>query len=100
MKEPFPLEPGRVVESIQGRDKGSFFLILENRNDGYVLMADGRKHRLEAPKKKKYLHVKAKPVQLELNALRKEGGPLQNSDLRRALQENGFAENRSLCKEG
>ena len=29
MKEPFTFEPGRVVESIQGRDKGNFFLVLE-----------------------------------------------------------------------
>ena len=32
--------------------------------------------------------------------LRPEGGPLQDSDLRRALEQNGFAEKRSLCKEG
>ena len=99
MKEPFTFEPGRVVESIQGRDKGNFSLVMEATGD-IVMIADGSRHKLENPKKKNYLHVKAKPVQLELNALRKEGGPLQNSDLRRALQENGFAENRSLCKEG
>ena len=54
MKEPFTFEPGRVVESIQGRDKGHFFLVLEAAGD-IVRMADGRHHRLENPKKKKFL---------------------------------------------
>ena len=95
MKEPFSFEPGRVVESIQGRDKGHFFLVLEAAGD-IVRMADGRHHRLENPKKKKTKHLRAKPVLLDLKALRPEGGALQNSDLRRALDANGFAENRSL----
>ena len=99
MKEPFAFEPGRVVESIQGRDKGHFFLVLETAGD-IVTIADGRHHRLENPKKKKTKHLRAKPVLLDLKTLRPEGGALQDSDLRRALEANGFAEERSLCKEG
>ena len=34
MKEPFSFEPGRVVQSIQGRDKGKYFLILEELGQG------------------------------------------------------------------
>ena len=99
MKEPFTFEPGRVVESVQGRDKGYFFLVLEAK-EGIVMIADGRRHRLENPKKKKTKHLRAKPVLLDLKTLRPEGGALQNSDLRRALEANGFAEERSLCKGG
>ena len=95
MKEPFSFEPGRVVESTQGRDKGYFFLVLEAK-EGIVMIADGRRHRLENPKKKKTKHLRAKPVLLDLTALRPEGGALQDSDLRRALEVNGFAEKRSL----
>ena len=95
MKEPFTFEPGRVVESVQGRDKGYFFLVLEAK-EGIVMIADGRRHRLENPKKKKTKHLRAKPVLLDLKALRPEGGALQDSDLRRALEVNGFAEKRSL----
>ena len=97
MKEPFTFEPGRVVESIQGRDKGNFFLVLEAA-EGIVMIAEGRRHKLENPKKKKTKHLRAKPVLLDLKALRPEGGALQNSDLRRALEANGFAEERSLRK--
>ena len=96
MKEPFSMEPGRVVESTQGRDKGRYFLILENAAGNFVMIADGLHHKLENPKKKKTKHLRAKPVLLDLKALRPEGGPLQNSDLRRALEANGFAEKRSL----
>ena len=96
MKEPFRFDPGRVVESTQGRDKGGYFLVLENAAEGVVLIADGLHHKLENPKKKKTKHLRAKPVVLDLKALRPEGGPLQNSDLRRALEANGFAEKRSL----
>ena len=95
MKEPFSFEPGRVVESIQGRDKGYFFLVLEVSGD-IVMMADGSRHRLDNPKKKKTKHLRAKPLLLNLKALRPEGGALQDSDLRRALEANGYAEERSL----
>ena len=96
MKDPFTFEPGRVVESIQGRDRGGFFLVLENAGDGIVTIADGSRHRLGHPKKKKTKHLRAKPVLLDLERLRPEGGKLQDSDLRRALEANGFAEERSL----
>ena len=95
MKEPFTFEPGRVAESIQGRDKGHFFLVMEADGD-VVTIADGNRHKLANPKKKKTKHLRAKPVLLDLKALRPEGGALQNSDLRRALEANGFAEERSL----
>ena len=100
MKDPFTVEPGRVVESIQGRDRGGFFLVLENAGDGIVTIADGSRHKLAHPKKKKTKHLRAKPVLLDLERLRPEGGKLQDSDLRRALEANGFAEERSLHKEG
>ena len=96
MKEPFTMEPGRVVESTQGRDKGHCFLILENAAEGFVMIADGLHHKLENPKKKKTKHLRAKPLLLNLKALRPEGGALQDSDLRRALEANGYAEERSL----
>ena len=96
MKEPFSFEPGRVVESIQGRDKGHCFLILENAAEGIVMIADGLHHKLGNPKKKKTKHLRAKPVLLDLKALRPEGGALQDSDLRKALEANGYAEERSL----
>lgn len=100
MKEPLSFERGRVVISTQGRDRGRPFLVLENLGDGMVTMADGLTHRLEHPKKKKTRHLHAKPIMVNFELIRPEGGKIQNSDLRRALEENGFAVERSLCKEG
>jgi ribosomal protein L14E/L6E/L27E len=99
MKEPLSFERGRVAESTQGRDKGRSFIVLERMDPDYVLMADGQTHRLNAPKKKKIKHLHARPVMIDLNTIRPEGGPLQDSDLRRALQQNGFDVKHPLCKE-
>ena len=100
MKKPFSLEKGRVVESTQGRDKGKYFLVLEQCEGDLVLIADGLHRKLSNPKKKKKKHLRAKPVLVNWESIRPEGGKVQDSDLRRALETNGFAAERSLCKEG
>jgi len=100
MKEPLSFDPGRIVISTQGRDKGHAFLVIENPGDDRVLIADGLNHPLARPKKKKIRHLHAKPIMVNLSEVRPEGGPIQDSDLRRALEDNGFAVGRSLCKEG
>ena len=100
MMEPLSFEKGRVVISTQGRDKGHPFLILENLGKDTVNIADGLVHPLERPKKKKTRHLHAKPIMVNWETIRPEGGKVQNSDLRRSLELNGFAVVRSLCKEG
>ena len=100
MKEPLPFEKGRVVISLQGRDRGRPFLILENLGQGMVTMTDGLVHPLQRPKKKKTRHLHAKPIVVNWETIRPEGGKVQDSDIRRALEQNGFAVERSLCKEG
>jgi len=100
MKAPFSFERGRVVESIQGRDRGKYFLVLESLGGDCVSIADGQVHKLSSPKKKKTKHLRAKPVLVDWGTIRPEGGQVQDSDLRRALEAHGFAEERSLCKEG
>ena len=100
MKEPFSFERGRVVESTQGRDRGKNFLVLEPCGMDLVMIADGMNHKLSNPKKKKKKHLRAKPVLIDWETIRPEGGKVQDSDLRRALEEHGFAVERSLCKEG
>lgn len=90
MKEPFAAEPGRLAESIQGRDKGRVFVVTAAVDANYVMIADGRTHRLDHPKKKKLMHLRLKQDRVDISALRHEGGPLQDSDIRRALEECGF----------
>ena len=100
MKQPWSFERGRIVQSTQGRDRGGYFLILENLGDGTVTIADGKTHPLNRPKKKKTMHLHAKPIVVDFETIRPEGGKVQDSDLRRALEQNGFAVERSLCEEG
>lgn len=100
MKEPLSFERGRVVLSTQGRDRGNYYLVTEEAGEGLVMIADGATHRLNHPKKKKTKHLRAKPVLIDFGTIRPEGGRVQDSDLRKALEANGFARERSLRKEG
>ena len=59
MKEPFSFEEGRIVQSIQGRDAKAYFVILNQLEDGFVAIADGDRHKLSHPKRKKTKHLSA-----------------------------------------
>ena len=56
MMERLPMEIGRAVQSLQGRDAGRCFVILQVVDDQFVLMADGLTRKLDHPKKKKVKH--------------------------------------------
>lgn len=49
---------GAVVRSVCGRDRYRLFVIVEVCDDGRVMVADGRLHKLSCPKKKNLRHVK------------------------------------------
>ena len=47
---------GQIMRSLKGHDKGDFQVVL--KTDGaYAYMADGKRRRMEAPKKKKLMHL-------------------------------------------
>ena len=47
---------GQIMRSLKGHDKGDFQVVL--KTDGaYAYMADGKRRRVEAPKKKKLMHL-------------------------------------------
>ena len=50
------IQKGSIVRAKAGRDKGSFFVVLSTEN-GYALIADGRRRRVEHPKRKKLIHL-------------------------------------------
>ncbi len=56
-----PLEPGRVVVSTQGHDRGRRFVVVGVVDERTVLIADGDTRKLEKPKKKKLMHLRAEP---------------------------------------
>jgi ribosomal protein L14E/L6E/L27E len=46
---------GKIVISKAGRDKGRFAVVVGY--DGYVLIADGKEHKLSKPKRKNIKHI-------------------------------------------
>ena len=82
--------PGRVVLSTQGRDEGRYFIVLEVIDENFVLMADGLTRKIDHPKKKKVKHLRPKPIVVNVDGATLPNKHLQDSDLRRALAENGL----------
>ena len=50
------MESGQVVKSLAGRDKGTLYLILGFKGNR-VLLANGRNHTVQKPKKKNIKHL-------------------------------------------
>lgn len=85
--KPIPFERGRVVLSKQGRDIGRYFLTMAVTEDGYAFIADGELRKVEKPKKKKQMHLAAKPLlNAEIAHRIEQGLPVTNSDVRKALE--------------
>ncbi len=53
-------EKGETVISLQGRDKGCYYVVVEVRGDR-VLIADGKKRKLANPKIKNVKHLRLLP---------------------------------------
>ena len=74
-----------LVLATAGREKGRLFFVVDVQNE-YLLLADGRSRRLEAPKRKKCRHVqRAGAAPEELAAKLRNSEIITNSELRKAL---------------
>ena len=62
------IEIGSVVRSLAGKDKDSYFCVVE-LNDSYCFLRDGKIHKLEKPKRKKIKHVQNSQFKLQSEAL-------------------------------
>ena len=74
-----------IVKSIAGRDAGSLFFVLATEGD-FLLLADGKRRRVETPKRKRRKHVElveegSGPVAYKIRSSEK----ITNSELRKAL---------------
>ena len=52
------IEVGRVCISRAGHDKGALYMICRVLDDRYVLVCDGKRRKLDSPKKKQVKHLK------------------------------------------
>ena len=78
-----------IVRSDAGRDRGKIFIVLAVEGE-YLLLADGKGRRVEAPKRKKRRHVQA-AFQTESRIAEKirNGEKVLNSELRKELASLG-----------
>ncbi len=81
-----PMEVGRVVLSKAGHDQGHYYVIVSVAESPYVMIADGRVRKIQAPKKKKIKHLRAMPQYAGDIAERiASGKQVTDADLRHAL---------------
>ena len=50
------IQKGSIVRALAGRDKGGFFVVLETEGP-FALIADGKRRRIQRPKRKKLIHL-------------------------------------------
>ena len=81
-----PTEPGRVVIATQGHDAGRWYAILSVLDERFVLLCDGETRKLAKPKKKQVKHLTALPLTIQVEGRGESGGPLADSDIRKALK--------------
>jgi ribosomal protein L14E/L6E/L27E len=79
-------EPGRVVFSKRGRDKGAAMLVLRAEGD-YLWLIDGGRRKLEKPKRKKVIHVQpTNAVIAEIHEKIINGKNYNDAEVRKALK--------------
>ena len=77
---------GQVVYSKSGHDKGDVQMIIAIDGD-FLLLADGKRRKLEKPKRKKKLHVQPTfYVENEVAAKLQEGAYVLDADIKKALK--------------
>ena len=81
-----PTEPGRVVVSTQGHDAGRWYAVVSVLDERNLLLVDGEIRKLAKPKKKQVKHLKALPLSVQLEGRGESGGPVADSDIRKALK--------------
>ena len=79
------LTRGSVVRSAAGHDRGELFLILREEGD-FVWLTDGKRRKIETPKKKRRKHVVSAGIWTHPVIGRlQDGEPVLDSEIRRAL---------------
>lgn len=79
------VERAQIVRSRQGRDQGCLFCVLD-ASDVVLLLADGKKRRVAAPKRKNAKHVEyVGAMDHPAIELVREGQPVRDRQLRQLL---------------
>ena len=68
-----------VVESLNGRDKGNLLMVLKVEGE-YLLLVDGKRRKVDHPKRKKAKHVADKGIKADFE------GPMTNKKIKACLK--------------
>ncbi len=80
--------PSSLVESIAGRDKDRYFIVLAVEDEQYVAISDGKMRKTDHPKRKKKKHLKTLGRSSELIAQKlRDGQRITNNELKTAIAE-------------
>lgn len=81
-------EPGQLVVSTAGRDKGNYYLVLRRIDHRKVFVVDGRMRKVAKPKCKNCKHLKVFPEKsLKIHEKITNGMKITDLDVQRAIQE-------------
>ena len=83
----YPIEVGAIVISKMGRDQGRSFVVVQEIDDDFVMLADGKLRTMDRLKKKRRKHLKTTGiVAQELKARLENGQTVENHEVRSWLK--------------
>ena len=83
----YPIEVGAVVISKMGRDEGRRFVVIQEVDSDFVLLADGKLRTMDHLKKKRRKHLKTTGILVEeLRRRIANGETVENHEVRSWLK--------------
>ena len=83
----YPIEVGAVVVSKMGRDGGRSFVVVQELDSDFVLLADGKLRTMDHLKKKRRKHLRTTGIVVEeLRERLREGAAVENHEIRSWLK--------------
>ena len=83
----FPIEIGSIVKSLAGRDQGRLFVVVQELDSDFVMVANGKLRGMDRLKKKRRKHLKPTgSVVEELRCRLANGEAVENHEIRSWLK--------------
>ena len=83
----YPIEVGTIVISKMGRDQGRSFVVVQEIDEDFVMLADGKLRTMNRLKKKRRKHLKTTGIVVqELKARLENGQTVENHEVRSWLK--------------
>ena len=83
----FPIEIGSIVRSMAGRDQGRLFVVIQELDSDFVMVANGKLRGMDRLKKKRRKHLKPTGTVIEeLRGRLAQGETVEDHELRSWLK--------------